>query len=286
MPRLLAVGHVTWDRVKDGDVLGGTVSYAAATARRLGWEVGVLTSAGADFEPERDLPGVPVFLSRSAATTRFKNVYGPDGARQQYLISRADPVDLTPLPDEWRSPDVLFLGPVAGEVEPRTARAFQAGVVGAGAQGWLREFEEDGLVRPREWKDPRNDLDGVHALCLSEHDLPDANRRASEFLSWVPIVTVTRGWRGLWLHTREGVREVPSLPREEVDPTGAGDVFASSFLMRYQETGDPVEAAGFGACAASCAVEGLGTSSLGDRDEIQRRMSQRDRSIEEGEWEE
>jgi 1D-myo-inositol 3-kinase len=285
MPRLLAVGHVTWDKVKGGQVLGGSVSYAAATARKLGWEAGVLTSAAPDFVPERDMPGVPVFLARSASTTRFENIYGSDGVRQQFLISRADPIDLTPLPDEWRAPDVLFLAPVAGEVPPRTALAFQSGVVGAGAQGWLREFEDDGRVSPSEWKDPQNDLAGVHALCLSEHDLPEANRRAGEFLSRVPIVAVTRGWRGLWLHTREGVREVPSLPREEVDPTGAGDVFAAAFLLRYQETGDALEAAAFGACAASCAVEGLGTSSLGSREEVQRRMEQRDRMIEGGEWE-
>jgi sugar/nucleoside kinase (ribokinase family) len=285
MPRLLAVGHVTWDRVGDGDVLGGSVSYAAAAARKLGWEAGTLTTAGADFEPERDLPGVSVFSSRSPATTRFKNIYGSDGLRRQFLTCRADPIDLMPLPDAWRSPDVLFLAPVAGEVPARTALAFQAEVVGAGAQGWLRRFEDDGRVQPAEWKDPRNDLAGVHALFLSEHDLPEANRRAAELLAWVPLVAVTRGWRGLWLHTRDGVHEVPSLPRSEVDPTGAGDVFATSFLVRYHETGDALEAAAFAACAASCAVEGLGTTSLGDRDEVTRRMQQRERMIEDGEWE-
>ena len=41
MPRLLSVGHVTWDRVKDGEVLGGSVSYAAATARKLGAKIGI-----------------------------------------------------------------------------------------------------------------------------------------------------------------------------------------------------------------------------------------------------
>jgi sugar/nucleoside kinase (ribokinase family) len=79
---------------------------------------------------------------------------------------------------------------------------------------------------------------------------------------------------------------VPSLPRQEVDPTGAGDVFATGFLVRYHETGDPLEAAAFGACAASCAVEGVGTSTLGDRDEVARRMALRERMIETGEWEE
>ncbi|MGH9005037.1 MAG: PfkB family carbohydrate kinase, partial [Acidimicrobiia bacterium] len=91
---------------------------------------------------------------------------------------------------------------------------------------------------------------------------------------------------GLTLHTRQGQHPVAALPRFEVDPTGAGDVLAAGFLVRYQETGDPLEAAAFGACAASCVVEGVGAASLGDRAEIERRLVLRDRLIDEGEWEE
>jgi sugar/nucleoside kinase (ribokinase family) len=71
-----------------------------------------------------------------------------------------------------------------------------------------------------------------------------------------------------------------------VDPTGAGDVFAASFLMRYHETGDLAEAAAFAACGASCVVEGIAATTLGDRAEIERRLVQRDRMYDEGEWEE
>jgi hypothetical protein len=56
--------------------------------------------------------------------------------------------------------------------------------------------------------------------------------------------------------------------------------------VRYQEVGDPLEAASFAACAASCAVEGVGAASLGDRDEVLRRVELRDRFLEEGEWDE
>ena len=80
-------------------------------------------------------------------------------------------------------------------------------------------------------------------LFLSQHDLPDADARARELLAVVPIVALTRGWRGVTLVTRDGVHDVPSLPRAEKDPTGAGDVFAAAFLVRYQETDDPLEAA-------------------------------------------
>ena len=286
MPRLLAVGHVTWDRLSDRQTLGGAVTYAALQARKLGWEAAVLTAAGPDFEAARDLPGVQVFARLDAATTRFTNLYEPDGERRQVLSARAGAIDMAALPDAWRDPDVLFLGPVAGEVPAGTPAGFAAEVVGAGAQGWLRAFDAEGNVTSREWPDPGADLAGVHVLVLSEHDVPRAAEAARDLLTFVPIVALTRGWVGSRLFTRDGVQDVPTLPREEVDPTGAGDVFAAALLVGYHETGDVAEAAAFAACAASCAVEGVGASSLGDRAEVERRLVLRHRLIEEGEWDE
>ena len=286
MPRLLSVGHVCHDRAPGGDVVGGSVTYGSLTARRLGWEVAILSSAGPDFDPQRELPGVPMFLQPSAATTRFVNEYEPDGTRRQTVTSRADDIRFEALPEDWRAPDALLLGPLVGELSGVSASAFEAECVGAIAQGYVRAIDAEGRVSAKGWDRPERDLPGVHVLFLSQHDLPDADTRAREFLSLVPIVALTRGWRGLTLLTRDGVHDVPSLPRPEKDPTGAGDVFAAAFLVRYQESSDPLEAAAFAACAASCAVEGVGTTTLGDRAEVLRRMDLRQRMIDGGEWEE
>src|SRR5262249_41965156 len=132
---------------------------------------------------------------------------------------------------------------------------------------------------------PARALAGVHVLFLSEQDVPDPVPRARELLTYVPMVALTQGWKGLSLFSRDAVEEVSGLPRPEVDPTGAGDVFAAAFLIRYQETNDPSEAAAFAACAASCAVEGLAATALGDRAEVERRLILRERLIDEGEWE-
>ncbi|HVO13101.1 MAG TPA: PfkB family carbohydrate kinase [Vicinamibacteria bacterium] len=285
-PRLLALGHVTRDHRPGGFVLGGSVTYAALAACRLGWRAAILTSAGPDFAPEAELPGIEVFVQPATATTRFVNEYDAAGARRQVVTARADDVDLPPLPDAWRDPDVLLLGPVAGELFSVSATQLSAGCVGAIAQGYVRAIAPDGTVSARDWERPARDLTGVHVLFLSEQDLPDAEERARHLLEAVPMVALTRGWRGLTLLTRDAVHEVPSLPRPEVDPTGAGDVFATAFLLRYHETADPLDAAAFGACAASCVVEGIGASTLGDREEVLRRMAQRERMIEDGEWEE
>jgi sugar/nucleoside kinase (ribokinase family) len=270
--------------LRDQELLGGTAAYAALAARRLGWESAVLTAAGPDFDPARHLDGVAAFVTPSAATTRFTNLYDDLGERRQLLSSRAGDVALTVLPDAWRAPDALLLGPVAGELPGAFALAFEAQVVGATAQGWLRRFDEDGSVSPREWPNPKADLAGVHALILSERDVPDADAWARERLADVPLVALTRGWRGATLLTRTDVHEVPGLPRGEVDPTGAGDVFAAAFLVRYHETGDLATAAAFANCAASCAVEAPGSQGLGDRAEIEKRLALRQRLLEEGEW--
>jgi sugar/nucleoside kinase (ribokinase family) len=287
VPRILIAGHVTWDVREGREVLGGSVAYGALAARTLGWRAGVLTSAGPEFDPARDLPGVEVFVCRAAATTRFRNIYQEDGTRRQVLVSRSAPVEPSVLPEEWRAPEALLLAGVAGELGPGMARGFEAEVVGVAAQGFLREFDADGEVAARDaWPGAARDLEGAHVLFLSEHDMPQAERHARELLSLVPVVALTRGWRGLRLFTREGVHEVAALPRPEVDPTGAGDVFAAAFLLRYHESADLIAAAAFAACAASCAVEGVGVSSLGDREEVQRRLVLRERLVEDGEWEE
>ncbi len=286
MPRLLAVGHVTRDLLGGQELLGGSVAYGALAAARLGWDVAVLTSASHDFQPERDLPGIHVFWREAAETTRFQNHYHPDGTREQRLLARADDLDLSALPNEWRGPDALLLGPVAGEIHGALAPAFEAAVVGAIAQGWLREVDLDGQVSACGWADPATSLRGVHVLFLSEHDLPNATEEARAFRRQVPVVIVTRGWRGLRLLAAGEELEIPGLPRPEVDPTGAGDVFATAFLIRYHETEDLRAAAAFAACAASCVVEGVGTAALGDRGEVQRRLGLLERLIEDGEWEE
>src|SRR5260370_41988232 len=79
----------------------------------------------------------------AAATTRFMNLYDADHTRRQVVTARADDVELRDLPDEWRCPEALLLGPVAGELSGFPATAFEAGRVGALAQGRLRQLAPD-----------------------------------------------------------------------------------------------------------------------------------------------
>jgi len=52
--------------------------------------------------------------------------------------------------------------------------------------------------------------------------------------------------------------DVPAVPADAVDSTGAGDTFAGAFLARYIKSGDPLYAARHACAAASIAVSGFG----------------------------
>ncbi len=276
LPRLLAVGHVTRDEIPGGDRLGGSAAYATMCASGLGWRAAALTAAGPEFDAGNDLGGIDAFVGRSRETTRFRNTYASDGHRRQVVLGRADDIDPSLVPDSWRDPEALLLAPVVAEVAAGTAREFSAAVVGACGQGWLRAVDAaSGVVSARRWPDPAADLTNVDVVFLSYEDVDGDVERARGLLTHVPLVVLTRGRLGAEIHTRDGVVSVAGLPREEVDPTGAGDVFAAAFLIGYHESRDAAEAAGLACSAASCVVEAPGTTGLGDRAEVERREPQR-----------
>ena len=64
-PDFLAIGHVAKDLTEDSYVLGGAVTFAALTAKALGWNPAVVTSCGRDVDFGAVLPGIPVHVVRS-----------------------------------------------------------------------------------------------------------------------------------------------------------------------------------------------------------------------------
>ena len=61
---------------------------------------------------------------------------------------------------------------------------------------------------------------------------------------------------------------IPASRAREVEPTGAGDVFAAAFLVRYNTTGDPLEAATYAAVAGALTVEGSGIAGVPTAEEL------------------
>ena len=126
----LAIGHITHDLTPDGFRFGGTVSFASVTARRLGWQPGILTrvtpegllQGPAPTEPVdviapdgSPLAGTPIHLLPSATSTTFTNIYR-DGVRTQVVAELAEPVMPADLPAAWTDVPVVLLGPLVKDV--------------------------------------------------------------------------------------------------------------------------------------------------------------------------
>jgi len=281
-PDFLVVGHVVQDLVPDGGGgetwrLGGAASYASLLARNLGLRTAILTACSPDL-PVADLfPGIEVSVAPSERTTQMRNVYHEGGRREQWVPQRAATLTAEHVPQEWRDARIVLLGPVAGEIDDSVARVFSPEtLIGAGAQGWLREVGADQRVRPvppQEW-DAAAALGRAQVLFLSDEDLPldEAPAALAEWSELVDVLAFTRGYGGADICYRREWRRFDAYPADPIDLTGAGDTFATGFLVRYAETGAPWEATRYGACAASLGIEGVGVEGVPTLEAIQQRL--------------
>jgi len=263
-PDFVAIGHVTLDRIGDAIRPGGAALFAAVAAHRLGLSVGLLTSHGDDFPLDLIPPKIEVVSIPAADTSRFEHQLDAEG-RVSHVRAVAGPLTTADVPDDWRGAALTLLAPVLDEVDPMIATLFTEGAVGAAAQGWLRHAARDGLVVPRTWRSPDRLLQSVQALFLSREDIRGQESEVVDWFQRMPIGVLTADRDGALLFVNGERYEVRPRPAREVDPTGAGDVFAATFLVQYQRDGDPWQAAAAAACAGSLAVEGQGWSAVADR---------------------
>ena len=263
-PDFVAIGHVTLDRFGESVRPGGSALYAAVTAHRLGLSVGLLTSHAEDFPLEIIPSHIEVVTVPADETTLFEHRQEAQG-RVSHVRALASPLTDADVPEDWRDASLTLLAPVVDEVDPLIATLFTDGAVGAAAQGWVRRVKPDGLVVPRPWPSPEPLLQSVQTLFLSREDILGQEAEVIEWFQRLPIGVLTADRVGALLFVNGERYEVQPRPAREVDPTGAGDVFAATFLIQYQREGDPWLAAAAAACAGSLAVEGEGWSAVADR---------------------
>jgi sugar/nucleoside kinase (ribokinase family) len=259
------------DIVPDGWRIGGTVSFAAVQADRLGLSVGVLTRAGDDLDVASQLPFANVVQLPSPRSTVFENHY-VGGERKQRVHAQAGMITPDDLPIAWRSAMVALVGPVLGEIDPSLASAFDdQSLVGVSPQGWLRALDAEGNVRRSAyggapfWR-------GADVVFVSDEDLVGGRDGADPWTREVAVVAMTESHRGAQVWADGRWRRIDAFPEDEVDPTGAGDTFATAFLIRLHETADVYEAARFGAAAASLSISGVGAAAMPVRAEIEKHM--------------
>ena len=189
--------------------------------------------------------------------------------RVQYMHQRASVLTISSIPDVWLNTPIVHLGPIAHEVDPKLCRVFPQSLVGLTPQGWFRKTDAAGKVHFTEWPESNYVLGNATCAVISIEDVGGDESRIEDLISSIRILVVTEGAAGARLYWNGDLRRFIPPKMEEVDPTGAGDIFASAFFIRLHQTRDPWEAARFATYLAAQSVTRPGIEGVPQIDEVQ-----------------
>jgi sugar/nucleoside kinase (ribokinase family) len=263
----LVIGHISCDLTPEGPRLGGTASYAGLTAHALGLRVGVVTAWGGEV-PLDVLKGIQVSSAAVDHSTTFENIYTPDG-RHQIVHHIAPDILYENVPPAWREAPIVHIGPIAGEGKSLVDGGFSTSMLGLTPQGWLRTWNGSGRVQIGSWPEAPHVVANANAVVFSIEDVDGNEEQIEAMASKCRVLAVTEGAAGARLYWNGDLRRFRALRVEEVDPTGAGDIFAAAFFWRLSTTHDPWTAARFATQLASFSVTRCGLDGIPTKEEIQ-----------------
>ena len=251
---------------------GGSALFASAAAAYVGARVNILGNIGEDYPNwiTKRLEALGIGQERLKRTrgpsARFR-ITSNNGDRKLILLNAGNPIQRPPI---FRRVMGVHMGPVFNEI-PISLAAYlrkKCGFLSLDLQGFVRRTTRSGIVEIQRRNLKRllelSDLvQGSIDEAKSQEFSSNKERLLDHILSLGPrFCTLTMGESGSLLGIRQVARFlVPAYPdRSITDTTGAGDVFAGSWLSTYLSTRDPVWAAAVGSAFGSLASRKTGLS--------------------------
>ncbi len=273
---ILVCGNPTIDElVQNGSVSispGGSALFASCAAGYLGSKVGILGNIGEDYPPRvlRRLKTLHIdvrSLKKSdGPSTRFQ-ITRINGSRKLRLLEPGDQIAASSDTNQFQG---VHMGPVFDEIPSSliTTLRKRCKFLSADLQGFIRTVSANGTVRtvPRSLSRLIGQCDMVQASIEeagSQTRSRDPRVILNRFLTTgVQYAIVTLGEIGSWLGSRRnGSLFIPAFPDLRIrDSTGAGDVYAGSWLSTYLSTRDPVWASAVGSAFSSLTSQKTGLS--------------------------
>lgn len=275
----LVVGNITKDRLKtksgERSLFGGT-SFAGINASKLGYRSNILTKGNhilkdwIDFLEEQ---GVHVYLQEDKHVASFINDYS-NIERKQSLLESTDRIVYN-IQEEF---DIIHLNPIYQEISPDLIENVRK-------RCDFLSLDVQGLVRNVKGRTVREKFWAERSECLKHLDLLKVGKNEVNFVSHkkeykkickdlnslgVKIIALTFGEGGSIIYDN-GFYRIPAFKTNTVDETGAGDVYGSSFAIRYFETKDVIDSALFASASASFVVENFGIEGIRDRRKVEKR---------------
>ena len=167
------------------------------------------------------------------SSTTFRNIYTPEG-REQYVTDFAEELDFSLIPKSWLMARILHFGPIAREITlPNEFPAALEGSIAYSLQGWLRNWDDQGGVYPIDLDQEIIPIRPGSAGFLSLEDLGFDQSRLSRIKRTFPVLVLTKGKDGAEIYHGDEMIRIPAEPVDEIDPTGAGDIFAAGFMIYW-----------------------------------------------------
>jgi len=292
---LVGVGNPVYDSIitpfsqTEGRVLSGCGTNACLAAKRLGLvRVGLVGCIGPDYElrfkSEMNNFGVEVAAdTTSKGTGGFHLVYDHKGDRTLDVLGVAGRITTQSFPEEFLQTKYMIIGPILGEVDRSLIeylRNSTSSKLFLDPQGLIRTIDQDGRIKHNceeaEFSKIARLVDFVKPnesesrTITGESDAGLALRRLHDMGAAVPIVTLAE--RGSLLLEGGRVHRIPPYHTKAIDPTGAGDVYAGSFITSYSHGTTVEEASTYASAASSVKIEQVGPSFKLSNAEVERRV--------------
>ena len=258
-PEILLIGHMTLDEDAYGVHLGGSVFFASQLLRILKHKANIVTS----YNPNTLTPilggDFNINVIKSNSTTTFVNYYR-SGKREQLIKCIASRIGEKDIPKKFLNADLVFAAPVINEIDLDVISLFETNFVVANLQGWLRKVDKAGLV-DKKIIDLEQILSYVDIAIISHEDINDG----AVLEIWkdkVDVLVVTIGSGGCKFNVDDKWYHVPAIKAVELDAVGAGDIFATAYMVKYFQTFDCFQSATFANYVAGVSIEGERTTRL------------------------
>jgi sugar/nucleoside kinase (ribokinase family) len=133
----------------------------------------------------------------------------------------------------------------------------------------MRKWDENGQVAAGAWENNEQALRYAGAVVMSVEDINRDLELVEEMAHKTRLLCLTEAEARPVLHWNGDRRRFRPPVMEEVDGTGAGDIFAAAFFVRLYHTRDPWEAARFATQLAARSVARVGLKGIPTLQEIE-----------------
>jgi sugar/nucleoside kinase (ribokinase family) len=278
--KFLALGNIdkTTNITKAGreTVFGGT-TYSAVTAIKLGLDTTVLTRGNEelkDWLATLEKMGIRTILETDKSTLTVTNDYSLGGEWVQTLLAKTGKIRFD-IEDNF---DIIHVNPLYKEIDTKIIRRArkQSKLLSIEVAGLVRDVRH-GIVTGNFIKNREGWFEGIDIVHFSDRERKFVSKETEPRMicediqsSGPKIVLYTLGANGSFVLGR-GFHKIPAFKIMEVDPTGAGDVFTTSFGIRYFETENEKESGFFATAAASFKIEDFGSRNIQSRNRVEER---------------